>query len=195
MFFMSKFQRTLGNIVALLALLGIIVPTTWLALDRDPPIVLLFGEAIPSIVLKGGEYRLRWIPKHTGRACPGTVSWVFVDSEGTTWTQPKAESELDYRVLVSAEKAVVGRIHIMPTGAKAADEKDNGVGTLHTSADFRCNFTQWDWWFFDIPIHVDYPDIKIQVIALPTVQPVPGPPGPVGPVGPSGPKGEPSTVK
>jgi hypothetical protein len=187
MFLMSHFQRVLGNAVALLALLGIIIPTTWLAFDRDPPVVLLSGEAIPSTVLKGGAYKLKWVPKHTGRACPGMVNWVFVDSEGTTWTQAKAESELDYRILVSAEKAVVGREHIMPTGASA---EKGGVGTLHTSADFRCNFTQWDWWFFDIPIHVDYPDVKIKVIALP---PTPMVPGPAGPTGPQGPKGDPAT--
>jgi hypothetical protein len=174
-------NRIACNVIAIAILLGIIVPVTWLAADRDSPLVLVSGEVIPSAITVGGIFRLKWIYKPSEKACPGIVSWVIVDSEHTRWTKPSAPSELSYRILGSSDKAVVGRDHVMPSGAAP------GIAVIKTSADFVCNFTQYYW-----PIHVDYPDVLINVLEL---QPVPLLPGPIGPPGPPGPKGEPALPK
>ena len=177
MFNAIKANRVLFNRISGIIFLGIVIPFAWLVSDRDSPLILISGEAIPPTVTVGGTFTLKWKYKPTERACYGTVSWVIVDSEHTRWTKPSAISELGYRILYSHDKAVVGRSHIMPSGAAP------GIATIHTVADFVCNFTQ-HWW----PIHVDYPDITINVLDLPLVQ---MPPGPRGPMGPQGPKGEP----
>ena len=178
MFYSIRLNRVAFNVLAIFVLLGIIVPVTWLSADRNSPLVLISGVAIPSAVTVGGTFRLKWNYKTTDRACDGIVSWVIIDSEHTRWTKPSASSELSYRILGSNDRAVVGREHIMPSGAAP------GIAIVHTSADFVCNFTQ-HWW----PIHVDYPGITINVLEL---QPVPLIPGPPGPIGPPGPKGDPA---
>src|ERR1035441_7041802 len=76
MFLMSKAQRVICNAVALIALLGIVVPITWLVFDRDSPTVLTSGVTVPSTVILGQNYRLKWQYKPTKRVCDGLVTWV-----------------------------------------------------------------------------------------------------------------------
>src|ERR1035437_3307158 len=181
MFHTIRSNRILCNVIAAVVLLVIIIPGTWLVTDREPPLVLISGVAIPSAVVVGGTYRLKWTFKPANRACGGAVSWVLVDSERTRWTQPSEPTELNYKILNSDDKAVVGREHIVPSGAAP------GPAIFKTTADFVCNFTQ-HWW----PIHVEYSDVIINVLELPPIPLLPGPPGPHGPVGPPGPKGDPA---
>ena len=171
-------NRRIFNAVAIAVLFGVVVPLAWLVSDRSSPLILTSGEAVPSAVTVGGTFTLKWKYEPSDRACDGTVTWIIVDSEHTRWTKPSSPSALSYRILGSHDKSVVGRDHIMPSGAAP------GGATIHTSADFVCNFTQ-NWW----PIHVDYPDVTINVLDLPMPL-LPGPPGPAGPIGPVGPKGD-----
>lgn len=145
-------RRTLCHILATLFGFSFVVPVTYMALDREPPIELYDGVTVPDQIERGENYRLRWVAKRN-RSCPGTVYHRIIDSQNILWSFADSPALGSAIILAPTPTPVAGVERTVPSNIAL------GPATIITTAEYACNFTQWLY-----PIYRRWPDIKTTIV-------------------------------
>jgi hypothetical protein len=138
----------------------VVVPTTWMASDRTPPVWRVGGEMDPSTVVRGGETRVRFkVLRRTRQDCPGTVQQEIVDSQNTIFSklaratgpsryEPDPWGDKNYEILVGQKVTI-------------PEQAAPGPAIFRTATFRYCNWLQhWFQW----PIVQIGPDLKLMIL-------------------------------
>lgn len=156
------------NIIAAFFSVFVVVPVTFMLLDREPPYVREQGEIVPfgrwqaecgsaidpepTGITPGACVGVRWSIRVI-RNCPPanarSINRSLTDSEGVRW--PLATVPGHYGTTPAPLPAIT-RYFRIPSGAA------RGPAVYQSSAAFACNPLQ-HWW----PIIIDKPDVQLDI--------------------------------